>query len=282
MIEGLFTKEIFHFTQPIDYSIAEQLLQLPKLRVIQFHETKPDEVTLNILNEVVFKKRQDITLRVYGYKDKWADISFLHFLPNVERFSWNTAVFGSVEPLYKLKKLVHLGLGFRQPKKISLKFGLDFKDTLESIDLIGDYKDITTTVSELKNLRTIGFTSTKLKGFDFLQDIPIESFANYGGRVKEFKFLQNIHSLRKLFIKTNSKIDSIDFIEQLPNLEEINLQYISKVVRFPKCDHLVNLRRLYAFQCNRLEDISEVKKLKNCDIYIVGNSLPNRHYIKNI
>lgn len=282
MIEGLFTEDIFHFTQPIDYLIAEQLLQLPKLRVIQFHETKPDEVTLKILNEVIFKKRKDLTLRVYGYDDTWADIGFLHFLPNVERFSWNTDVFGSVEPLYKLKKLVHLSLGFRQPKKISLKFGLDFKDTLESIDLIGDYKDITTTISELKNLRTIGFTSTKLKGFEFLQDIPIESFANFGGRVEEFKFLQNIHSLRKLFIKTNSKIENIDFIEQLPSLEEINLQYISKVKRFPKCDHLVNLRRIYALQCNRLEDISEVKKLKNCDIYVVGNSLPNRHYIKII
>lgn len=278
-MEGLISADRFHSRQPISYSVAEQLLELPKLKVIQFHDIKPDETTLKVLNDVVFKRRKDITLRVYGYPDAWADISFLHLLPDLERFDWDTAVFGSYEPLYKLNRLVHLGLGFTQPKpKISLKFVADFKDTLESLNLEGDYKDILTTIPLLKNLKTIWLASTKLKGFDFLQGLPIETIGNYGGKVESFDFLSEIQSLRKIWIKTNKKIEDIGFIEKLPNLEDIELQYVFKVTRFPKCEHLKNLRRIFAFECNSLEDISEVKKLKNCDIHISGNKLEGRHY----
>lgn len=278
-MEGLISADRFHSIQPITYSVAEQLLEMPRLKVIQFHDIKPDETTLKVLNDVIFKRRKDITLRVYGYQDTWADISFLNHLPDLERFDWDTAVFNSFEPLYKLNKLVHLGLGFTQPKpKISLKFVADFKDTLESINLEGDYKDFPTTIQLLKNLKTLWLTSTKLKDFDFLQGLPLETLGNYGGRVESFEFLPNIQSLKRLWIKTNSKIENIDFIENLANLEDIELQYVAKVTRFPKCDHLKHLKRIFAFECNRLEDISEVKKLKNCNIHISGKKLEGKYY----
>ncbi|MBK7375598.1 MAG: hypothetical protein IPJ02_08590 [Chitinophagaceae bacterium] len=278
-MEGLVSADRFHSRQPISYSVAEQLLEMPRLKVIQFHDIKPDKTTLNILNDVIFKRRKDITLRVYGYPDTWADISFLNLLPDLERFDWDTAVFGSYEPLYKLNRLIHLGLGFTQPKpKISLKFIADFKDTLESLNLEGDYKDLLTTIPQLENLKTIWLVSTKLKGFDFLQGLPLETIGNYGGRVESFEFLPKIQSLKKLWIKTNSKIENIDFIEHLPNLEDIELQYVAKVTRFPQCNHLKHLKRIFAFECNRLEDISEVKKLNNCEIFLSGNKLKGRHY----
>ena len=278
-MEGLISADRFHSRRPISYSAAKRLVEMPQLKVIQFHDIKPNEATLRVLNDVVFKMRKDITLRVYGYPDIWADISFLNLLPDLERFDWDTALFGSFEPLYKLNRLVHLGLGFTQPKpKISLKFVSDFKDTLESLSLEGDYKDILTTIPLLKNLKILWLISTKVKDFDFLQGLPLETIGNYGSRVESFDFLPNIQSLRKLWIKTNSKIESIDFIEQLTNLEDIELQYVAKVTRFPKCEHLKHLKRIFAFECNRLEDISEVKKLTNCDIHISGKKLEGRHY----
>jgi hypothetical protein len=278
-MDGLISPERFHYRQPISYGVAEQLLKMPKLKVIQFHEIKPDDATLKIFNDVIFKKRKEVTLRVYGSPDTWADISFLKLVPDLEKFDWGTSGFGSHEPLYKLNKLVHLGLGFAQPKpRISLTCISDFKDTLESLSLEGDYKDLQTTIPLLKKLKTLWFTSTKLKGFDFLQGLPLETIGNYGGRVDSFEYLPNIQSLKKLWIKTNSKIKSIDFIEQLPNLEDIELQYVSKVTRFPKCDQLKNLKRIFIFECNRLEDIDEVKKLEKCDIFISGKKLKNKYY----
>ena len=278
-MEGLISADRFHSRQPITYLDAEQLLSMPKLKVIQFHDIKPDETTLKVLNDIIFKKRKDITLRVYGYPDIWADISFLNHLPNVERFDWDTAVFGSTKPLYSLKKLVHLGLGFTQPKpKISLKFVADFKDTLEGLNLEGDFQDILTTIPLLDKLKTLWLMSTKLKGFDFLQGLPLETIGNYGGKVESFEFLPNIQTLKKIWIKTNFKIENIDFIEKLLNLEDIELQYVAKITKFPKCDHLKNLKRIFALECNRLEDISEVKKMKNCKIFISGNKLNGQHY----
>lgn len=278
-MEGLISADRFHSKQPISYSIAEQLLEMPRLKVIQFHDIKPDETTLKVLNDVIFKKRKDITLRVYGYSDTWADISFLNLLPDLERFDWDTAMFGSYEPLYNLNKLVHLGLGFAQPKpRTSLKFVADFRDNLDSLNLKGDYKDFLTTIPLLENLKSLWLESTKLKDFDFLQGLPLETLGNYGGRVESFEFLPNIQTLKRLWIKTNSKIENIDFIEQLPNLEDIELLYVAKLSRFPKCDHLKHLKRIYAFQCNRLEDISEVKKLRNCDIHISGKKFEGRYY----
>lgn len=278
-MEGLISADRFHSRQPITYSMAEQLLEMPRLRVIQFHDIKPNEATLKVLNDVLFKRRKDVTLRVFGYPDTWADISFLNLLPDLERFDWDTVSFGSFEPLYKLIKLVHLGLGFTQPKpKISVQFLTDFKNTLESLNLEGDYKDLLTTIPILKNLKTLWLASTKLKGFDFLQGLQLETIGNYGGRVESFEFLPNIQTLKKIWIKTNSKIENIDFIEQLSNLEDIELQYVAKVTKFPKCDHLKKLKRIFVFECNRLEDISEVKKLKNCNILISGKKLDGRYY----
>jgi hypothetical protein len=278
-MDSLVSADRFQCGQPLSYSDGEQLVAMPKLKTIQFHSWKPDETTLKVLNDVIFKRRKDITLRVYGYPDGWAEIGFLSLLPELERFDWETVVFGSHEPLYKLNKLVHLGLGFSQPKpKISLKFVAIFKDTLESLCLDGDYKDLLTTIPQLKKLKTLWFTSTKLKGFDFLNGLPLETISNYGGRVESFDFLPNIPSLKRIWIKANSKIENIDFIEQLPNLEEIELQYVAKVTRFPKCDHLQHLRRVFAFECNRLEDISEVKKLQNCSVFVSGNKLKDRLY----
>ncbi len=278
-MEGLISPDRFHCRQPVSYSVADQLIKMPQLEVIQFHDIKPDVTTLNVLNDVIFKRRKDITLRVYGYTDTWADISFLRLLPDLERFDWDTAVFGSHEPLYKLNRLVHLGLGFTQPNpKISLKFVADFKDTIESLKLEGDYKDFLTTIPLLKNLTTLWLISTKLKGFDCLQGLPVETIGNYGGKVENFDSLSKIQTLRKIWIKTNKRIENIDFIEELPNLEDIELQYVFKITKFPKCEHLKKLSRIFAFECNSLEDISEVKKLKNCSILISGNKLEGRHY----
>ena len=280
-MEGLISSDRFHSNGVITYDMAEMLLEMPKLRVIQFHEVRPDSTSLKALNDVVFKRRKDITLRVYGNSEIWGDISFLNLLPDLERFDWDVFAFGPTEPLYKLNKLTHLGLGLIQPRpKISLKFTEDFKETLTSLKVTGDYRDFIDTIPNLRRLSTIWLTSTKLDNFDFLMELPIETIGNYGGRVKNFDCLRNLQTLKKVWIKTNFKLENIDFIENPPNLEDIEMQYVAKVTRFPKCDHLKNLKRIFLFECNGLEDIEEVKKMASCEIYVGGKKVPGKYYKK--
>jgi len=278
-MDGLVSAERFHYQKSIDAETARKLVALPRLRVIQFHDAKPDGRSLELLNEFVFKKRKDIHLRVFGYPDTWKNIDFLEMLPDVERFDWDTIIFGSFEPLYKLNKLTHLGLGFSQPKpKIDISFLQDFKETLESISLDGDYKEILETIPLLKNLKSVWLTSTKLDNFEFLSGLKIETIGNYGSKVKSFEHLKHFKTLRKVWIKTNTKLDNIDFISELDDLEILELLYVTHVTRFPKCDHLKKLKRIFAFECNGLVDIEELKKLKECQISVQGKSLPGRTY----
>ena len=276
---GLLDPSRFDSRKPLDKDIVEKLAKLPTLRVFQFHDVKPNQKTLRLLNEEFFRTRKDVNLRVYGYPDTWADIGFLADLPEVERFDWDTKVFGSTKPLTGLKRLVHLGLGFTQPKpKISLGFVADFKETLERLSIEGDYKDTFSVIPQLQKLKSVWFVSTKLSGFDFLEGLSIETLGNYGGRVGSFEFLRSLDTLKRVWIKTNATLRNIDFIEHLKNLERLELLYVAKLTRFPKCEHLHKLNLIFAYECNRLVDISEIKKLQGVKISVSGKALEGRNY----
>ncbi|WP_316787690.1 hypothetical protein [Pedobacter frigoris] len=278
-MKGLISPSRYHSITPITEKMAIELASMPALETIQFHDVKPTPATLNILNDIVFKNRKDITLRVYGYSGRWQDIGMLKLLPELEKFDWDSDTFQSVQPLYELKKLTHLGIGFANPKpKISVKFLADFKDTLTSLNMEGDYKDFLITVPVLKKLTKVWFFSMKLTGFDFLEGLAIETLGNYGGRVASFDFLSNLKTLKNLWIKTNSKIEDINFITDLPLLEKLELYYLSKITTFPKCNHLLHLKEVLAFELNRLNDIEELRKLKNCKVTACGKQVPDKGY----
>jgi len=275
---GLFDPSRFHCEKPLKRSVTELLVKLPLLKVFQFHDFKPDNRTLKHLNEILFANRKDVSLRVFG-DTIWTDISCLKELPEVQRLDWEVDVFGSVEPLRSLKKVVHLGLGLERPKpKIDLQFLLEFRNTLESLSLAGDYKSEHSVIPQLYGLKSAWFVSTKLADFGLLDGLPIETLGNYGGRVKSFDFVRNLKSLKRLWIKTNATLGSIDFIEELPNLERIELYFLSKIARFPKCDHLKKLELILAHECNRLSDISELQTLSGVKISVSGKAIKKHSY----
>lgn len=276
---GLFDSSRFHFSKPITETVAELLVRLPTLKVLQFHDVKPDRKTMALLNEVVFRQRKDVTLRVFGYPDNWPDISFLEDLPEVERFDWDTNVFGSTKPLHKLIRLVHLGVGDSQPKpKISLDFVTDFSRTLESLSIAGDYKDTFSVIPQLGKLKSVWFVSTKTAGFEFLEGLDIDTIGNYGSRVANFDFLGKLNTLKRVWIKTNSTLKNVDFIVDLERLERLQLLFISKLTRFPSCERLKKLNLIFAHECNRLVDISEIKKLRGVNISVSGKALKDRMF----
>lgn len=275
---GLFDTSRFHCTKPLQPIVAELLVKLPSLRVLQFGEFKPDAVSLKYLNDTLFKKRKDVSLRVFGF-DTWTDISFLQSIPELERFDWEADVFGSVGPLRSLKRLTHLRLGLDRPKpKLDLSFLLEYRDTLESLGLAGDFQNLREVLPKLRILKSAWFVSTKMNDFELLDGLPIETLGNYGGRVRSFDFVRNLRSLKRLWLKTNAKLESLDFIEDLSDLERIELYFLSKIIRFPKCDHLKKLKLVFAHECNRLADISELQKLTDVRISVSGKAIPNRVY----
>jgi hypothetical protein len=236
---------------------------------------------MELLNEIVFKRRKDLTLRVYGYSDTWADIDFLKYLPEVERFYWETDSFGSVEPLHHLNTLSALHLGFTNTtrKKLSLTFLSEYSKSLIDIGLTGDYKDINT-LSALTHLKRAWFVSTPLANFDLVCGLSLEELGNYGSRVKSLESLGRIESLRWLWIKTNTILKDIDFVRNLTNLEKLDLLWLSNLVRLPDLSHLKRLKHIEVFQGKRFEDYSGAMKLKECHISVSGPKIRPHRFIR--
>ena len=282
-MEGLISSDRFQISKPLNKAIAKRLLDETRLKVIQIYGYRPDYETLENLNEILFKKRKDLTFRIYGYSDFWADVSFLNHLPEVERFDWDSDIFQSFEPLYNLKKLVHLSLGFHETKhKTDLSFLTDFSKTLESLSLHGDYKNLIKTIPNLSKLNTVCFFSIKLSDFRFLENLGIQSFGNYGSRAICFDDLKHLNSLKKLWIKANTTLESLNFIENLYNLEEIEIYYVSKIKETPNLENLKKLKKILFVECNRLENIEELKKLVDVSVYASGKMIGGRFYKNEI
>ncbi len=277
MVAGFVNTDRFQFTNRLSADDAMELVNDHELKSIQIFDKKPDLESLKILNEVVFRQRKDITLRIYR---DWEDVHLLKFLPEVERFNWDVVYPGNtIEPLYHLKKLKHIGFGmFPGKSEFSLGFIKDFAGSLESLQVAGDFKDLIPAIPHLSNLKSISFYSTKLPGFELLKGLPIEKLSNIGSKVENFGYLPYLPDIKELFIKDNTKILNIDFVQEMNNLETLTMNYVPKVTRFPKCDHLEHLKLISFFECNRLQDIEELKKLKNCLIMVTGNMLPGRCY----
>jgi hypothetical protein len=68
-------------------------------------------------------------------------------------------------------------------------------------------------------------------------------------------------------------LGNIDFIEGLNSLEKILLMYMSKITYFPKMDKLEKIKRITLYECNRLEDINELKKLDGVKIKVWGKMI---------
>lgn len=277
MVAGFVNNDRFQYTNQLSLTDATELANDPELKCIQISKDKPDLQSLEILNELVFKQRKDITLRIYR---DWEDIHLLKHLPELERFDWDVVYPGNpILPLYHLKKIRHLSFGmFPGKSKFSLGFIKDFASTLESLQVAGDFMDLIPAIPQLSNLKSISFYSVKLPGFEFLEGLPIKKLSNIGSKVDNFSYLPGLLDIKELFIKDNTKILDIDFIQEMYNLEKLTVYYVSKVTRFPKCDHLKHLKFISFFECNRLQDIEELKKLSNCLILVTGNMLPGRCY----
>lgn len=246
------------------------LLKAPKSIVwLQFYNFAPNESDLKIINDF-FKKRPEIFLRSVKPNQ-------LKFLSNVENVWFNTFPEEDFNQLNYLNNLKGVNLG-RLNSKIDICPLLQYKDTLTHLAFENDItKKSTNVINDLSMLKSVQFISSKFESFDFLSGLSIEEFKYFGSRTKNYDVLNTLQTLKYFWLKTNTNWEDFSFIENLKNLESIELWYCSGIKKFPKCSHLKNLRLIIANMCNNLEDISELKKLTNCEIQASGSILNNKN-----
>jgi hypothetical protein len=75
---------------------------MPELKVIQFHNINPHKTSLKILNDVIFKRRKDITLRNVDKITSTILRSYFSFLQGVK--SANNELFKDFYNEVKMEK----------------------------------------------------------------------------------------------------------------------------------------------------------------------------------
>jgi Leucine-rich repeat (LRR) protein len=236
---------------------------------IQFHSMESNVQDLKVLNEY-FKRNKGTYLR--SIEPDW-----LEYLPDLQMLNFTD--FNS-ETLETIKDRKIRGLIFESEyhNKIDLSAVALFKETLEELRIAGNYKNVEETVKQLQKLHKLSMTSVNLKTLSFLENLKIDDFYYYGSRIKDWTDLANVTTIKRFYLKTNTNLDNLDFITDWTDLEELELWYCSGLLRFPNCENLKKLKKIYAYDCNKLSDIDELKKLKNVHIRANGKLMPNKFY----
>ncbi len=251
----------------------------------RYDSWKPDVETLVNLNHHVLKKRSDICIRVFDC----TDISFLEYLPDLSMLQWEANDLSNYGTLVKIKKLQWLRISNENSgPAISLSWLKQFSKSLEILMVSGLFTEITT-ISTLTNLRQLFLGSLTLKDCLFLAALPnlkkltlshtkikdvaainklqLLEFGNIGSQLKDFNFLIEQKQLKYLSI-TLSTIEQLDFIVHLKELRILQLSWLTKIVSLPALYQLQHLEKVSVDLCNKLTDITALKKLKGCSIEV--------------
>jgi len=273
----------------------EQMVNTYPLDRIQIDKYINEKV-LRLLNEEFFPKRPDVRFRVYGHPFK--DLSFLSLLPNVKKLYIN-CIYDAVENLdsiQDLNQLEELIVDINNQKDFSfldkvsnnlkylnlnvnktgfdankiLRFGgleyLEIQNLKKNIHVIEE-------LSELKSLRIKGISAPDLGFINKLK--KLEELYISGGKNDLTTLCGNPH-IHKLTLCSIRGLDNLDLISHLPNLKEVQIQYMSDISSLPDLSGLTALKKIKVISMKNLTDLSAAEfapALERFDYYEVSKNL---------
>ncbi len=185
----------YQISSRVTKSDLETLAANPKTKSIQFADPlSPAQVDL--LEKIVFSKRPDILLRVYGHYGQVCDLSFIERIPSLRKFSADCLMDAKeIEVVTKLKNLEELGVGI---------FNLDNFDFLEKIN---------PKITEL----SLSQTRSKKPRIDIISRFTELEILYLEGQQKGIESINKLKKLQKIVLRSIST-DNIDFLKDLENL----------------------------------------------------------------
>ena len=257
-----------------------QMIDAENIRTIFFaydkdwaNATYPNENDVKLLNSF-FKTHKYITMDI---EKNW----MIQLLPEVECFRFSKY---NGEAIELLKKNIVRKLHFNHSADIrtDLTDLLPFGDTLEHLYLdASQYKPhykFEAMLNGMKKLKYLYVSSIKIDFSLVDENSTIEDFYFYGSKTKDWSGIEKFTRLKNLRVKNNTTMSGLGFLQNLPCLETAEFWWCSRIVQFPDLSHLVNLKKIHAFECNRLEDVEELKKLSGVEIHVQGKVLADKSF----
>jgi hypothetical protein len=276
----VFSKRLFKDRVDFAASLTEkeviELVRDKDLKVLQCADPV-DNQTWEMLNKILFTKRPDIELRVYGFYSLVCDLAFTSIMTNVHHFSVNCRDVEGVEHISAMQNLESLGIEIYHLdrfdflnqitphlKKLSLgqtksnkpdltplkRFG-----SIQEIYIEGQHKNIEV-LSDLKSLQDVTLRSITTPDINYLS--PLKSMWSLDiklGGIRNINGIAGMNNIKYLELWQINGLSDINVISSLTGLQYLFLQSLRQVTGLPSFSQLTNFRRIYLENMKGLEDI---------------------------
>lgn len=260
----------------------EKLASNKKTQSIQFVSPLSNS-EIDLLEKIVFSKRPDISLRVYGHYGENCALTFIKKIPSLRKFSADCLMDASgIEIVTELNNLEELGVGIynlenfdfleninKNLKELYLHKTKSKKPNISSISrftelkylyLEGQQKGIES-VKELKKLEKVILRSISTKNLDYLADLKeLWSVDLKLGGTQNFDALVTLPKLKHLELWQIRNLSDLSFVSKLNTLQNLFIQSLKQLDKLPDFKNSISLKRIYL---ENLKGLTNLESLKN-------------------
>jgi hypothetical protein len=260
----------------------EKLASNKKTQSIQF-ASPLSKTEVELLEKIIFSRRPDISLRVYGHYSENCDLTFIKNIPSLRKFSADCLMEAKgIEVVTELNNLEELGVGIYNLdnfdfleninpnlKELYLQKTKSKKPKISSISrfteleylyLEGQQKGIES-INELKKLEKVILRSISTKNVDYLSDLKeLWSVDIKLGGTQNFDALTTLPKLKYLELWQIRNLSDLSFVSKLNTLQNLFIQSLKQLDKLPDFKNSVSLKRIYL---ENLKGLTKLDSLKN-------------------
>lgn len=256
----------------ITSEMIDGIAQNNRIKWIQIDENLPDRAYLEI--DRILERRPDICFRIFGigtYGNETFDLSVLNQMPHLSKIRIDGHLAKNkeaVNPEYLCDlpnlKGIHLTLFDRLDYGFVKDLSADLEELILYADTMGKtvqfdcewllkYKKLHTlflgkkakkhleSINRIASLKSLSLNGIKVRDFAFLKETSLDSFALLWCGNNDLTALGDLISLRNLELWRIMKLDNLDFIKSLVNLETLKLQDLKHITTLPDLSKLTQL-----------------------------------------
>lgn len=271
--------------------LTEELIQeILNNNVLHIQINSYSEVSLRtyeILNNRIFSVKPEISLRLYGWRDKMTDLKILDKMVNLQNLSIGNVDVKNEQFISNLKDIKSLSLTTKnitnydflnnlnenleelsiiaddvKQHKIDISQISRFKK-LKSLTVLGHNKNIEQIISQLENLEILILCKIKsIKNLDFIKSLKKLKYLHLKSiPLTNFDALESFKNLKFIEFYKVENLENLDFINEMESLEHIFLQTVNKIKGFPKLHTNCKLRKIELWYMKNIKDFNSLENL---------------------
>lgn len=261
--------------EDITSKLLDEIVKDDWIRWIQINKKLPDRAYREI--DRIFERRQDLYFRIFGIgtgENKTFDLSVLSQMPHMSRIRLDGDFTENKEAvnlayLCELTNLkgVHLTLFDRLDYSFIRSMAPDLEELILYADTMGKnvqfdcdwltgYQKLHTlflgkkakkhieSIGRIRSLRSLSLSGIRVENFSFLKKPNLDSFALSWCGNSDLAMLGELSGLRSLELWRIMKLENLDFIKSLVNLESLKLKDLKHITKLPDLSGLTRLKEI--------------------------------------